>query len=146
MFSAVESIVAVPNHQLESRTLDVQVYYDCLGLTPPCHDTTNTDGWIPESTMVTGFNPSVFTYLLISPEMREMVDTKMAAVAAVVEWETYNDTSSSIELRCTLSHKMKGVCQLAKMWDKTAIRTFMQVTKSFQEVLNSELVCEQAWV
>ena len=93
------------SHQLEGRTLHVQEYFESLGLTPPDHDTTSPDSWIPGSVTVTGLKPKVLTYLLISPISRERVDKEMTSVATVVEWGTCNDASTSIELRCCLTHK-----------------------------------------
>ena len=144
--SAVQSILAVSSHQLEGRTLHVQEYFECLGLTPPDHDTTSPDGWIPDSVTVTGLKANVLTYLLISPLSHERVDKEMTAVAAVVEWGTCDDASTSVELRCSLTHKTEGECRLAKTWSQTATTTFLQLMDTLQEEMSCELMCLQVWV
>ena len=130
------------SHQLEGRTLHVQEYFECLGLTPPDHDTTSPDGWIPGSATVTELKAKLLCYLFIYPVSRERVDKEMTAVAAVVQWGTSNDTSTSVELRCSLTHKTEGECRLAKTWSQTATTTFLQLMDTLQEEMHCELVCE----
>ena len=122
----------MPSHQLENCKLHVAKYHDCLGLIPPYHDTSMPGGWIPKNVLVTGFCPHVYSFLQTSAESRQLVDTKMAEVAAVVEWETYNDTSKSVQLTCTITHTMKDAQTKAKTWSQDVSQTFLDaLTKHF---------------
>ena len=103
----------------------MSTYYECLGLTPPHHDTMIPGGWIPKNVAVTGFCPRVLSFLQTSIVSRELVNSTMAEVAADVEWGTYNDGSNSIELTCTISHKMKNAQTMAKTWSQTVSKTFL---------------------
>ena len=127
LFADVRGILAKESHKVENQYLRVTTFYECLGLTPPYHDTTIPGGWIPKNVDVTGFCPRVLDFLQASAMSREPVDTKMAEVAAVVEWGTYNDGSNSIGLTCTISHNMKNAQSMAKTWSHTAENTFLDV-------------------
>ena len=81
---------------------------------------------------MTGFCPRVFSFLQTSDESRQLVDTKMAEVAAVVEWETYNDTSNDVQLTCPITHTMKDAQTNAKTWSQDVSQTFLDaLTKHF---------------
>ncbi|KAI0207586.1 hypothetical protein LSAT2_007766, partial [Lamellibrachia satsuma] len=67
---------------------------------------------------------------LSSPNYRQVVDTEMAVVAAVIEWDMYNERDGSIELRFTLSHELKNAHTLAHTWIESA-------SKAFNELLGS---------
>ena len=127
LFADVRDILAKDTHKVENRALHVKPYYEGLGLTPPHHDTTIPGGWIPKNTAVTGFCPHVLNFLQTSAVSRELVDTAMAQVSAVVEWGTYSNGSSSIELTCTISHKITNAQTLARTWNKTVSKTFLDV-------------------
>ena len=103
------------------------MYHECLGLIPPHHNTTMSVGSISKKVNVTGLCPRLSNFLQTSAISRELVDTEMAKVEALVEWETYNDTSNSIELTCTISHNMKNAQTMVKTWSKTASKTFLDV-------------------
>ena len=51
----------------------------------------------------------------------------MTDVAAAVEWDSYSDTSRSIELTCTITHNMKNAQQRAKTWNQDAQKIFLDV-------------------
>ena len=107
-------------------------YHDCLGLIPPYHDTSMPGGWIPKNVLVTGFCPRVVSFLQTSAESRQLVDTKMAEVAAVVEWETYNVTSNDVQLTCTITPMMKDAQTKAKTWSQDVSQTFLDaLTRHF---------------
>ena len=107
-------------------------YHDCLGLIPPYHDTSMPGGWIPQNVLVTGFCPRVFSFLQASDESRQLMDTKMAEVAAVVEWETHKGTSNDVQLTCTITHTMKDAQTKAKTWSHDVSQTFLDaLTKHF---------------
>ena len=101
-------------------------YHDCLGLIPPYHDTSMQGGWIPKNVLVTGFCPRVFSFLQASDESRQLVDSKMKEVAAVVEWETYNGTSNGVQLTCTITHTMKDAQTKAKTWSQNVSQIFLE--------------------
>ena len=130
LFADVQSILAKENHTVQKLALCVSTYYECLGLIPPHHDTTIPGGWIPKNVAVTGFCPRVLSFLQTSAVSRELVNSLMAEVAAEVEWGTYNDGSTSIELTCTISHKMKNAQTMAKTWSQTVSMTFLNVLAS----------------
>ena len=111
-------------------------YYECLGLIFPDHETTTPGGWIPKTVLVTGFCPRVFSFLQASAEARQLVDSKMAEVAAVVEWETYDDTSTSVELTCTITHTMEEAHVMARTWRQ-------DVSTAFQDVLATHFASEE---
>ena len=116
---------------MQNHALCVSTYYECLGLTPPHHDTTIPGGWIPKNVAVTGFCPRVLNFLQTSAVSRELVNSTMAEVAAEVEWGTYNDGSTtSIELTCTINYKMKNAQTMAKTWSQTVSKTFLDVLAS----------------
>ena len=122
----------MPSHQLESHELDVTEYHDCLGLIPPYHDTSMPGGWIPKNMLVTGFCPRVFSFLQTSGESRQLVNSKMVEVAAVVEWETHNGTSNDVELTCIITNTMKDAQTKAKTWCQDVPQTFLDaLTKHF---------------
>ena len=130
LFAVVPNILAKENHTVQKQALRVSTYYECLGLTPPHHDTTVPGGWIPKNVAVTGFCPRVLSFLQTSVVSRAVVNSAMAEVAAEVEWGTYNDRSTSIELTCTISHKMKNAQTMAKTWSQTVSMTFLDVLAS----------------
>ncbi|KAI0226307.1 hypothetical protein LSAT2_023080 [Lamellibrachia satsuma] len=74
----VQNILAKENHTVQTQALCVSTYYDCLGLTPPHHDTTIPGGWIPKNVVVKGFCPLVLSFLQSSIVSRELVNSKMA--------------------------------------------------------------------
>ena len=56
----------------------------------------------------------------------------MAKVAAVVAWETYNDTSNDVQLTCIITHAMKDAQTKAKTWSQDVSQTFLDaLTKYF---------------
>ena len=111
-------------------------YYECLGLIFPDHETTTPGGWIPKNVVVTAFCPRVFSFLQASAESRQLVDCKMAEVAAVVEWETYDNTSTSVELTCTITHTMEEAHTMARTWRQ-------DVSTAFQDVLAKHFASEK---
>ena len=111
-------------------------YYECLGLIFPDHETTTPGGWIPKNVVVTGFCPRVFSFLQASAESRQLVDSKMAEVAAVVEWETYDITSTSVVLTCTITHTMEEAHAMARTWRQ-------DVSTAFQDVLAKHFASEK---
>ena len=130
LFADVQNILAKENHTVQNQALRVSTCYECLGLIPPHHDTTIPGGWIPKKVAVTGFCPRVLSFLQTSAVSREVVNSTMADVAADVEWATYNDGSNSIELTCTISHKMKNAQTMAKTWSQTVSKTFLDALAS----------------
>ena len=142
LFAVIRDILAKENHNVLNQALHVTTYLECFGLIPPQHDTKVPAGLIPKNVRVTGLCPRVLNFLQTSVVSREMVDTEMAQVAAVVEWGTY--TYNSIELMCTISHKMTNAQAMAKMWNQTASKTFLDVfTKNFVSVQTETL--QEAW-
>ena len=134
----------MPSHQLESYEFHVAKYHDCLGLIPPYHDTSMPGGWIPQNVLVTGFCPRVFSFLQASDESRQLVGTKMAEMAAVVEWETYNDTSNDVQLTCTITHTMKDAQTKAKTWSQDVSQTFLDALTKYLASDKIETL-QEAW-
>ena len=125
--AAVRNILAVQNHKFVNQTLHVAAFYDSVGLIPPHHDTTMPGGWIPENVSVTGLNARLLNFISTSHACQQLVDDKMADVAAAVEWGSYSDISRSIELRCTITHNMKNAQHMAKTWSQDAQKIFLDV-------------------
>ena len=142
--AAVRNILAAQNHTFGNQTLHVAAFYDCVGLIPPHHDTSIPGGWIPENVTVTGLNARLLNFVSTSHTCQQLVNDKMADVAAAVEWDSYSDTSRSIELTCTITHNMKNAQQRAKTWS-------LDATKIFLGILDREYASEdidtpqQAW-
>ena len=127
LFVGVQDILLKTIHEVANQVLQVSVYYECLGLIPPHHDTTMTSGWIPKNVTVTALCPLVWNFLMTSSTSRGLVDAEMFGVAAVVDWGSYNDSANSVELRCSLSHQMEDAYNRAKTWDHTAVNTLLDV-------------------
>ena len=72
------------------------------------------------------------------------MDDKMAEVYATVKWDTYNDTSRTIEMICTVTHNMRNAQHLAKTWSKYAPKAFLDVVK--KEFASEDVsILQQAW-
>ena len=125
--AAVRNILAVQNHTFVNQTLQVTAFYDSVGLIPPHHDTTIPGGWIPENVTVTGLNACLLNFISKSRICQQLVNDKVTDVAAAVEWDSYSDTSRSIELTCTITHDMKNAQQRAKTWSQDAPKIFLDV-------------------
>ena len=125
--AAVRNILDVQNHTFGNQPLQVTAFYDSVGLIPPHHDTTMPGGWIPENVTVTGLNARLLNFISKSHICQQLVKDKMTDVAAAVEWDSYSDTSRSIELTCTITHNMKNAQQRAKTWNQDAQKIFLDV-------------------
>ena len=135
LFAAIRNILAVQNHGVQNQALHVAAFHGSVGLLPPYHDTTMPGGWIPENVSVTGLNARLLNFISTSRTCQQLVDDKMADVAADVEWDSYSDTSRSVELTCTITHNMKNAQHRAKTWSHDAPKIFM-------DVLNREFASE----
>ena len=132
------------NHTFESHTLDVKAFYDSVGKIPPDHDTTRPDGWIPKSVTVTGLNAHLLRFISTSSSGKTLVEERMVDVAAAVDWDTYSETSGSVELTCQISHSTKDAHYLAKTWTQDAQDSFSRVLTD--EFASEEVVVQQqAW-
>ena len=129
LFVDVRDVLAKDSHNVMNRDLHVRMYYECLGLIPPHHNNTMSVGSISKQVNVTGLCPRLLKFLQTSAVSRKLVNAKMAEEAAVVKWETYNATSNSIELTCTISHNTKNVQAMAKWktWSQTLSKNFLGV-------------------
>ncbi|KAI0242558.1 hypothetical protein LSAT2_012859, partial [Lamellibrachia satsuma] len=125
----VRDVLAKDSHNVMNRDLHVRMYYECLGLIPPHHNNTMSVGSISKQVNVTGLCPHLLKFLQTSAVSRKLVNAKMAEESAVVKWETYNATSNSIELTCTISHNTKNVQAMAKWktWSQTLSKNFLGV-------------------
>ena len=148
LFVGVQDILLKKMHKVANQVLQVSVYHKCLGLIPPHLDTTMPSGWIPKNVTVTGLCPLVWNFLLTSATSRDLVDAETAGAAAIVDWESYNDSTNSVELTCSLSHKMDGAYNMAKTWDHTAVKTVMDVlaTNFASDQLETSLEAWQAFL
>ena len=127
LFAGVRDILLKKIHRVDNQVLHVSIYHECLGLIPPCLDTTKSSGWIPKNVTVTALCPLVLNFLMTSSTSRGLVDANMAGVAAVVDWGSYNDSTNSVELRCSLSDQMEDARNMAKTWGHTSVEAFMDV-------------------
>ena len=119
-------------------------FYDSVGLIPPHHDTSMPGGWIPKNVSVTGLSARLLKFISTLHTCQQLVDDKMADVAAAVEWDTYSDISRSIELTCTITHNMKNAQHLAKTWSQEAPKMFMDVLN--REFASEDInILQQAW-
>ena len=140
----VQDILLIKMHKVANRVLQVSVYHKCLGLIPPHHDTTKPSGWIPKNVTVPALCPLVWNFLLTSATSRELVDSEMAGVSAVVDWESFNDSANSVELTCSLSHQIEGAHNMAKSWHRTAVEALLDVlAKNFASEQLETL--QEAW-
>ena len=129
---------------MDNQDLYVTTYFECLGVIPPHHDTSMPGGWIPKNMLVTGFCPRLFSFLHASAESRQLVDTKMAEVAAVVEWETYNGTSNDVQLTCIITNTTKDAQTKAKTWSQDVSQTFLDALTSLLASHKLETL-QEAW-
>ena len=84
-------------------------------------------GWIPANVTVTGLNVRLLNFILTSHACQQLLHDKMTDVAATIEWDSYSDTSRTIELTCTITHNMKNAQHLAKTWLQDAPKIFLDV-------------------
>ena len=132
----VQDILLEKSNEVDNQVLHVSKYYECLGPIPPDIDTTKPSGWIPKNVTVNALCPLVWNFLLTSSTSRGLVDTEMVGAAAVVDWGSYNDSTNSVELRCSLSHTIVDARNIAKTWDRMA-------AKALQDVLAKNFASEQ---
>ena len=100
--------------------------------------------WIPKGATVTGLDARLVSFISTSSSSQRLMDDKMAEVYATVEWDTYSDTSRTIELTCTVTHSMTNAQQLGKTWNKDAPMAFLDVLK--KEFASEEVsILQQAW-
>ena len=111
-FAAVGRILARENHSFDNHTLYVAAFYESVGVISPQQDPSRPGGWIPKSATVTGLDARLVNFISASSSSRRLMDDKMAEVYATVEWDTYSDTSRTIELKCTVTHSMKNAQHL----------------------------------
>ena len=144
LFVGVRDILLKEIHKVYNQVLHVSIYHECLGLIPPHLDTMKPSAWIPKNITVNALCPRVWNFLLTSATSRELVDAEIAGVSAIVDWGSYNHSTNSVELRCSLSHQMEGARNMAKTWDRTAVKTLLDVlAKNFaSEQLETK---QEAW-
>ncbi|KAI0242561.1 hypothetical protein LSAT2_012862 [Lamellibrachia satsuma] len=128
-------ILAKDNHTILNRLLHVTIYYECLGLMFPNYKT-KPDSWFLMSVRVRGLNARVLIFLQGSAESRQLVNTDMASVSAVVEWHTYE--RGRITLTSTVRDIAKDPRRLYKTWSQTASDTFKQL-------LATNFTSQQLW-
>ena len=142
--AAVGRILARENHSFDNQTLYVAAFYDSVGVISPQQDPSRPGGWIPKSATVTGLDARLVSFISASSSSRRLMDDKMAEVYATVEWDTYSDTSRTIELTCTVTHSMKNAPHLAKTWSKDAPVAFLDVLKN-QFASEDVSILQGAW-
>ena len=144
LLAAVRSILARGNHSFDNQPLYVAAFYDSVGVISPQQDPSRTGGWIPKGATVTGLDAHLVSFISTSSSSQRLMDDKMAEVYATVEWDTYSDTSRTIELTCTVAHSMKNAQHLAKTWSKDAPKAFLDVMK--KEFASEDVsILQQAW-
>ena len=122
----------------------VATFYDSVGVISPQQDPSRPGGWIPNTATVTGLDARLVSFISVSSSSRQLMDDKMAEVYATVKWDTYSDTSRTIELTCTVTHSMKNAQHLAKTWNKDAPEAFLDVMK--KEFASEDVsILQQAW-
>ena len=77
------------------------------------------------SVRVRGLNECVLKFLQGSAESRQLVNTDMASVSAVVEWRTH--AWGTITLTSTVRDIAKDPRRLYTTWSQTASDTFKQL-------------------
>jgi len=144
LLTAVGSILARGNHSFDNQTLYVAAFYDSVGVIFPQQDPSRPGGWIPKRATVTGLDARLVSFISASSSSRRLMNNKMAGVYATVKWDTYSDTSRTIELTSTVTHSMKNAQHLAKTWSKDAPNTFLDVCK--KEFASEDVsILKQAW-
>ena len=146
LLAAVGSILARGSHSFDNQPLYVAAFYDSVGVISPQQDPSRPGGWIPKGATVTGLDARLVSFISTSSSSRRLMHDKMAEVEvyATVEWDTYSDTSRTIELTCTVTYSMENAQHLAKTWSKDAPKAFLDVVK--KEFASEEvIILQQAW-
>ena len=128
-------------HKIEGHVLQVQVYYECLG--QPAIDEDGPKFKPVKELFIPNLNSKKIKFAMNCKENREAFEKQLSTHHALVVWPDGKDIGDTLEVRCTLTEKVKDCRKLAKTWAKNVT---VETEKFFDMlVVNIQETLQETW-
>lgn len=122
------------NHRLEGQPLHIpDLYYDCIGIIPPGHDTTSQIS-TPKDVIIPGISSHILHFIMSNDVIKQDIEEQMLYVHAALKWPALSSSEADfidINITCLLQQDMPNIHALSINWKAEVSDVFQNIIISY---------------